>query len=89
LYKKLDLDGKIAGEYGEPFDFGHPLLNQLGNQVTFATDAEGGVYLAYLYQNRIDRYSSEGKLLWRADRKLDYSTDPPKDKGRGKPGTEA
>ncbi|MBP1766666.1 MAG: hypothetical protein H6P98_781 [Candidatus Aminicenantes bacterium] len=82
LYKKLDLDGKIAGEYGEPFDFGHPLLNQLGNQVTFATDAEGGVYLAYLYQNRIDRYSSEGKLLWRADRKLDYSTDPPKDKGK-------
>jgi sugar lactone lactonase YvrE len=82
LYKKLDWDGKIAGEYGEPVDFGHPMLNQMGNQVTFTTDPQGGIYLAYLYQNRIDKYSSEGKLLWRADRKLDYSTDPPKDKGK-------
>jgi sugar lactone lactonase YvrE len=82
LFKKLDLDGKIAGEYGEPFDFDHPLLNQMGNQVTFAVDENGCVYLAYLYQNRIEKYSPEGKLLWRADRKLDYSTDPPKDKGK-------
>ncbi len=82
LYKKLDLDGKIVGEYGEPFDFEHPLVNQMGNQVTFTADADGGVYLAYLYQNRVEKYSLEGKLLWRADRKLDYSTAPPKDKGK-------
>ena len=82
LYKKLDWDGKILGEYGEPFDFEHPMLNQMGNQVSFAADADGSVYLAYLYQNRIEKYSPEGKLVWRADRKLDYSTDPPKDKGK-------
>lgn len=82
LYKKLDWDGKITGEYGEPNDFGHPLVNQMGNQVAFTVDADGAVYLAYLYQNRVEKYSPEGKLLWRADRKLDYSTDPPKDKGK-------
>jgi sugar lactone lactonase YvrE len=82
LFKKLDLDGKVMGEHGEPFDFGHPLVNQRGNQVRFAVDGEGCVYLAYLYQNRVEKYSPEGKLLWRADRKLDYSTDPPKDKGK-------
>jgi len=82
LFKKLDLDGKVTGEYGEPFNFEHPLLNQMGNQVTFAVDEGGCVYLAYLYQNRLEKYSPEGKLLWRADRKLDYSTDPPKDKGK-------
>jgi len=82
LFKILDLEGKIAGEYGDPLDFRHPLLNQMGNQVTFAVDGNDGVYLAYLYQNRIEKYSPEGKLLWRADRKLDYSTDPPKDKGK-------
>jgi hypothetical protein len=82
LFKKVDLNGKVIGEYGEPFDFKHPLVNQMGNQVTFAVDGSGCVYLAYLYQNRIDKYSPEGKLLWRADRKLDYSTDPPKDKGK-------
>jgi len=82
LFKKLDLNGQVAGEYGEPFDFEHPLVNQMGNQVTLAVDENDCVYLAYLYQNRIDKYSPEGKLLWRADRKLDYSTDPPKDKGK-------
>ena len=82
LFKKLGLNGQVAGEYGEPFDFEHPLVNQMGNQVTLAVDENDCVYLAYLYQNRIDKYSPEGKLLWRADRKLDYSTDPPKDKGK-------
>jgi sugar lactone lactonase YvrE len=82
LFKKLDLDGKVSGEYGEPFDFEHPLVNQTGNQVTFAVDENDCVYLAYPYQNRIEKYSPEGKLLWRADRKLDYSTDSPKDKGK-------
>jgi len=82
LFKKLDLNGKVSGEYGEPLDFEHRLVNQIGNQVTFAVDENDCVYLAYLYQNRIDKYSPEGKPLWRADRKLDYSTDPPKDKGK-------
>jgi sugar lactone lactonase YvrE len=82
LFKRLDLEGQTAGEYGEPFDFRHPLLNQMGNEVTFAVDENDDVYLAFLYQNRIEKYSPDGKLLWRADRKLDYSTDPPKDKGK-------
>jgi sugar lactone lactonase YvrE len=82
LFKKVDLNGKVTGEYGEPFDFKHPLVNQTGNQVTFAVDGNDCVYLAYSYQNRVEKYSPEGKLLWRADRKLDYSTDSPKDKGK-------
>jgi sugar lactone lactonase YvrE len=82
LFKRLDFEGKTAGEYGEPVDFRHPLLNQMGNEVTFAVDENDNVYLAFLYQNRVERYSPEGKLLWRADRKLDYSTEPPKDKGK-------
>jgi sugar lactone lactonase YvrE len=82
LFKTLDLDGKITGEYAEAFDFQHPLVNQRGNLVTFAVDESGCVYLAYLHQNRVEKYSAEGKLLWRTDRKLDYSTDPPKDKGK-------
>lgn len=82
LFKKLDLEGKVTGEYGEPFDFKHPLVNQMGNQVTFAVDENDCIYLAFLYQNRVEKYSPEGKLLWRADRKLDYSTDRPIDKGK-------
>ena len=82
LFRRLDLDGNVVGEYGEPQDFKHRLVNQMGNQVTFAVDEAGCIYLAYLYQNRVEKYSPEGKILWRADRKLGYSTDPPKDKGK-------
>lgn len=82
LFKILDLDGNVLGKYGEPRDFEHPLLNAMANQVKFAVDGEGFVYLAYLYQNRVEKYSPRGKLVWRADRKLDYSLEPPKDKGK-------
>lgn len=82
LFKKVDLNGKVTGAYGEPIDFKHQLVNQIGNQVTFAVDGNDSVYLAWTFQNRVEKYSPEGKLLWRADRKLDYSTDPPKDKGK-------
>ncbi|MDH7511332.1 MAG: NHL repeat-containing protein [Clostridiales bacterium] len=82
LFKMLDGEGNVLGEYGEPYDFRHTLLNTMGNQIKFAVDAEGAVYLAYLYQNRVEKYSPQGKLVWRADRKLDYSLEVPKDKGR-------
>lgn len=82
LFKILDREGNVLGEYGEPYDFKHLLLNTAGNQVKFAVNREGAVHLAYLYQNRIEKYSPQGKLLWRADRKLDYSMELPKDKGK-------
>ncbi len=82
LFKRLDMEGNVIGEHGGPFDFGNPLLNLMGNQVKFAVDELGCVYLAFLYQNRVEKYSAAGELLWRADRKLDYSLELPKDKGK-------
>ncbi len=82
LFKKLDFEGNVAGQYGEPLDFEHTLLNLMGNQVKFAADDQGFVYLAFLYQNRVEKYSPAGELLWRADRKLDYSLEAPKDRGK-------
>ncbi len=81
LFKRLDFEGNVIGQYGEPFDFGHTLLNLTGNQVKFAADDEGFVYLVFLYQNRVEKYSPAHELLWRADRKLDYSLET-KDKGK-------
>jgi sugar lactone lactonase YvrE len=82
LFKKLDFEGNVIGQYGEPFDFEHTLLNLMGNQVKFAADDEGFVYLVFLYQNRVEEYSPAGELLWRADRKVDYSLEPPRDRGK-------
>jgi hypothetical protein len=41
---------------------------------SIAVDGEDHACLCFLYQNRVEKYSPEGPLLWRADRELNYST---------------
>ncbi len=82
LIKIINLEGDVLKRFGDAFDYKNILLNKVGNSFNFDVDLEGNVYLAFHHQNRIEQYSPEGKLLWRADRKLPYSTDPPKNKGK-------
>ncbi|MGB2907311.1 MAG: NHL repeat-containing protein [Candidatus Aminicenantaceae bacterium] len=74
-------EGEVIKEFGEPKDFKDMLVNRLGNQYQFAIGPDGAVYVAFSFQNRIDKYTPGGELLWKADRKLDYDTDAPKTKG--------
>ena len=82
LVKVYDREGNPVQEFGERQDYKHVLLNHLGNQYEFAVDEKDHVYLTFLHQNRIEKYTPEGKLLWRADRPLNYSMEPPKEKGK-------
>ena len=72
----LDEEGSIQREFGEMFDYKHRMVNQRGNLFNFVVDDKDFIYLAFSYQNRIDKYSPEGKLMWKADRVLNYSTKP-------------
>jgi hypothetical protein len=81
LIRLLDSEGNIQREFGEMFDYKHRLLNQKGNDFHFVTDQNDSIYLSFVHQNRIDKYSPEGKLLWKADRVINYSTKP-LDKGK-------
>ncbi len=56
----------------------------MGNNFRFAVDKNDSVYVSFEFQNRIEKYSPQGKLLWKADRKLDYSTDISKAKAQVK-----
>jgi sugar lactone lactonase YvrE len=76
LIKILGLDGEVVRKVGIQHDFKNFLLNRFGNSVQFAVDSKEQVYLAFLFQNRVEKYSPEGRLLWRADRELNYSTEP-------------
>ncbi len=80
LVKVLDAEGKTLREFGEPVDFKNELVNNAANEVIMTVDGAGQVYLVFTVQNRIEKYTAEGKLLWRADRELPYSTEI-KDKG--------
>ena len=82
LMKLMDVEGNISLRFGEQFDFKNRLVNRTGNQINYALDPDGNVYVEFPYQNRIDKYSSDGKLLWKSDRELNYSMDPPKQKGK-------
>jgi DNA-binding beta-propeller fold protein YncE len=81
LIKVLDMDAEVQKEFGNQKDYKDLLLNRVGNRYHFAVDKESNVYVSFAYQNRIEKYSPEGKLLWRADRKLNYDVSTPKAKG--------
>lgn len=70
----LDPGLNIVREFGEPQDYGDAMTNTVGNSFLFAADGEDNVLLAFVYQNRIEKYSPDGQLLWRADRELNYPT---------------
>jgi hypothetical protein len=74
------MEGSVQKEIGSPYDYKNFLLNRTGNIFHFTVDSRNNVYVVFDYQNRIEKYSSEGQLLWRSDRELNYSTEP-KSKG--------
>jgi hypothetical protein len=84
LMKILDSEGNILREFGEPITYKDSFVNRTGNNFSFAIAKDESVYVSFEYQNRIEKYSPKGELLWKADRKLDYSTDISKAKAQVK-----
>ncbi len=72
IIKEIDLEGKTLKEFGEIKDYGEDLLNTAANSALLTLDGAGQAYLAFTTQNRIDKYAADGRLLWRADRALNY-----------------
>jgi len=80
LLTVLDSEGNVMKEFGEKLDYKDFLMNRSGNRYHFTVDKVGNVYVAFDVQNRIEKYSAEGELLWKADRKLNFDVTPPKKK---------
>jgi len=75
LYIILAPDGRIINEFGRLTDFDEPLTNEVGNASALDVDARDAVYVAFIFQNRVEKYGPDGTLLWRADRPLNYGTE--------------
>ncbi len=82
LMQVMDREGKLIKKFGEPRDYKNKLVNSRGNQVSFTIDNNKNIYLAFQFQNRVEKFSQEGKLLWSADRKLNYNARKPINKGK-------
>jgi len=75
LIKIIDQSGTAQKEFGNIFDYGDSMSNYFGNIFSFDTDINDNIYLSFVHQNRVEKYSPEGQLLWKADRALNYGTD--------------
>ncbi len=82
LMQVMNREGKVIKKFGEPRDYKNKLVNSRGNQVSFTIDNDKNIYLTFQFQNRIEKFSQEGKLLWSADRKLNYNASKPINKGK-------
>jgi hypothetical protein len=74
LIEIIDADGKKTDEFCEAEDYGNPNVNSHANQLRLDKDWNNNVYVSFLYQNRIEKYSLDGALLWKADRTLNFGT---------------
>ena len=76
LIKVFDPEGNLQKQIGDIHDYGKYPLNSYGNRFRFDVDKSGHFVVSFLYQNRIEKYSPERDLIWKADRVLPYSTKP-------------
>jgi len=72
LLSVYDDVGTIIRSFGavKPFDDPHMTLN--ANIVHFSTDSEDNCYIAYAFQNKVEKYSPDGTIVFSADRYLPY-----------------
>jgi hypothetical protein len=75
LVEIIDLKGKKQRAFGEMKDYGDLNVNSYANWIDFDVDGEDNICLSFRCQNRIEKYSGEGVLQWRADRILNYHTE--------------
>jgi hypothetical protein len=68
LFRLLDGSGELIREYGKGvFYTRHPYTTG-GNRTLMTTDDQDNAYLAFLFQNRIEKYGPDGKQIFSATR---------------------
>ncbi|MCP4725480.1 MAG: 6-bladed beta-propeller [bacterium] len=70
LFRILDATGKKISQFGQGIFFTKFPYSTGGNRLIFTVDIEGNTYPDFLFQNRIEKYSPEGRLIMRIDRPL-------------------
>jgi sugar lactone lactonase YvrE len=73
LLKLFNNNGKLIREFGDFKDFEDINVYIFANLVQCEIDSENHIYVTFTRQNRIEKYSPDGLLLWRADRPLNYA----------------
>jgi hypothetical protein len=75
LLEVIDQNGRTKFDLGEATDYKDGILNHFANYFKFDIDSGKNIILSFEVKNWIEKYNQDGKLLWRADRPLNYGTD--------------
>ncbi|MFC1493439.1 hypothetical protein ACFL6O_05705 [candidate division KSB1 bacterium] len=72
LFIILDYNRYKIREFGKAYDYntGNDLVFMTGNQLYFTIDKEDNIYTSFMFQNRIEKYNSDGDLKLMIDRSL-------------------
>lgn len=70
LFRVLDSQGTLKRHIGQGIFFTKPPFTTGGNRALITADEQDNAYIAFLFQNRICKYSPEGRLVYAADRTL-------------------
>jgi len=70
--KIYDVNGQKIVEFLSSVDFGSPIANMNGNNIYTAVDKDDNIYVSFFMQNRVEKYDSNGKQIFVADRYLNY-----------------
>lgn len=77
LLKIVDNDFNLLREFCTPLKFEDYNVDRQMNIIFYTFDKDDNIYVSFYHQNRIEKYTSEGKLVWKADRKLSYKQSKP------------
>ena len=69
---KINSKGKILKKFVKCKKYSNSDLLYLANEIDFDIDEEDNIYVTFEHQNRIEKYTPEGKLLFSATRMLNY-----------------
>ncbi len=72
ILKVFDLRGQVLHHFGEPLLLARTMDSWNANFLSLAVDGEDHIYAAFSFQNRIEKYSPDGKLVMTVDRTLPY-----------------
>lgn len=79
LVHKFSRDGSLLNSFVETEIAsmkGDPRLQEAYNRVFISVDEEDNIYVAYRFQNKIQKYNSQGKLLLEFSRDLPFKPTP-------------
>lgn len=74
LLSIIDREGKALKSFGEFIDYGDLNVNSEVHWFELDVDHNDNIYVTFRYQNRIEKYFSDGTQSWRANRILNYGT---------------